>query len=233
MTDYTKAFGSYSCAETAIRVFKFVYGWMAAGLALSGLVAYWFATSGMWKTVMNGPMFLTLAAVEIVLVICLCACVQKIPTYAAYLIYAAYAVLNGMTLSSVFLVYETASIASTFFITAGMFGGIALYGTVTNSDLTKMGSICGMALWGLLLAMLVNMFVGNGFADTVISAVTVIVFAGLTAYDAQKIKGLAEGSAVRDEDEIRKYGILGALTLYLDFVNLFLHILRLIGKIKK
>ena len=141
-----------------------------------------------------------------------------------------YSALNGLTLSVVFLAYELALVQRVFFVTAGMFGGLALWGTFTKDDLSSVGSMCGMALWGLVIAGIVNIFVKSSGLDWILSLAGIAVFTGLTMYDAQKIRRLADLEGAMDETSVRKAGIMGALTLYLDFVNLFLHLLRLMGR---
>lgn len=146
--------------------------------------------------------------------------------------FAAYAALNGLTLSVIFLLYEIASVQRVFFITAGMFGCLAVWGSVTKDDLSSVGSICGMALWGLIIAGLVNLFLGSSRLDWILSLVGVAVFTGLTMFDAQKIKQAAAREALMDAASVHRVGIIGALTLYLDFINLFLYLLRLFGRRK-
>ena len=136
--------------------------------------------------------------------------------------------VNGATLASIFVVYELGTIASAFFTTAATFGVMALFGAVTKRDLTKVGNICIMAVIGLIIAMLVNIFLKSSMFDLIISAVGVLVFTGLTAYDSQKIKELLYGQP--ENDTTIKISIIGALTLYLDFINLFLYILRFFGR---
>ncbi|NAS63388.1 hypothetical protein CVE36_20475, partial [Pseudomonas syringae pv. actinidiae] len=140
-----------------------------------------------------------------------------------------YSALTGLTLSSIFIVYSGESIASTFVITAGMFGAMSLYGYVTKRDLTGMGSMLFMALIGILLATLVNFWLKSEGLQLAITYIGVLVFVGLTAYDTQKLKNIGEELSVDDRDNFRKYSIMGALTLYLDFINLFLMLLRLFG----
>jgi FtsH-binding integral membrane protein len=140
-----------------------------------------------------------------------------------------YSVVNGVVLSSLFLAYTMTSLATTFFVTAGTFGVMAVIGSVTKKDLTKIGSYALMGLIGIIIASVVNIFVGNGIADIVISVIGILIFVGLTAYDAQKIKQMMlEADDVNDETQ--KLAVVGALSLYLDFVNLFLYLLRFFGR---
>jgi len=235
MIDYEKEFGKPDYAigareTTLAATFRYVYGWMSAGLALSGVVAWHTASSGLWQKVLTGPGMLVLVLAELGLVIALGAAIRKISAGVALLMFLAYAALNGLTLSVVFLAYELSLVTRVFFITAGMFGGLALWGTFTKNDLSSIGSVCGMALWGLIVAMVVNMFMRSSGLDWAISFIGILVFTGLTMYDAQKVRQMAASEGRLDTAMARKLGILGALTLYLDFVNLFLYILRFMGR---
>ncbi len=149
----------------------------------------------------------------------------------AHLLFCLYAVIMGAWMTPVLLVYTAASVTKVFLITAGTFGGMAVYGHVSNKDLSTVGRICGIALWGVILASLVNLFMGSSTMDYVISYLAVAIFCGLTMYDVQKFKNLLIGSD-SSNDSVRKIALLGALTLYLDFLNLFLHLLRILGRRK-
>ena len=235
MVDFEKAFDrpGYAVgarATTVAATFKIVYGWMAAGLALSGAIAWYTASSGLWKTVLSGPGFTACLVAELALVFVLSLAIKKLPVAVACLMFVAYAALNGLTLSVVFIAYKLALVQRVFFITAGMFGGLAVWGTVTKGDLSGIGSMCGMALWGLIVAGLVNLFLRSSGMDWILSFAGIVIFTGLTMYDAQKIKNLAAEEKTLDDTAVWKAGMIGALQLYLDFVNLFLHILRFMGK---
>ena len=235
MIDYEKEFGKPGYAvgsrQTQIATtFKIVYGWMCAGLALSGVVAWYTAASGLWQTVLRGPGFMGCIVAELALVFVLSMAINKLPVAVAYLMFLGYAALNGLTLSVVFIAYELALVQKVFFITAGMFGGLALWGTFTKGDLSSIGSVCGMALWGLIIASVVNLFTHSSGLDFVISLAGILIFTGLTMYDAQKVKQMAAAEGTMDSAAIHKVGILGALALYLDFINLFLYILRFFGR---
>lgn len=237
MVDFEKQFerpGSAALAPaTALATtFKLVYGWMGAGLALSGLVAWHTAASGLWQKVLAGPGLFVCIGVELALVFALSLAISKLPAFLAAVMFLAYAAVNGLTLSVVFVAYDLALVQRVFFITAGMFGGLAVWGSVTKGDLSSVGSVCGMALWGLVVAGVVNLFLGSSRLDWVLSLAGILVFSGLTMYDAQKIRRLAAAEGALDGAAVRRLGILGALTLYLDFVNLFLHILRFMGRKK-
>jgi len=241
MIDYEKEFGKPDYQTTGLGLtaqsrvattFKYVYGWMCAGLALSGVVAFYAAASGLTFAIARGPVMLVLMLAEIGLVIALSAAINRISAGAALLMFLGYAALNGLTLSVIFVVFELAVIAKVFFITAGMFGGLAVWGTVTKNDLSSIGSICYMGLWGVILAGLVNVFFRSNGLDFAVTFVAILVFTGLTMYDAQKIRQLASAEGRLDAQSLRKIGVLGALQLYLDFINLFLYILRFMSRRK-
>ncbi len=217
--------------ETSSRLMPVVFNWMAAGLGLTGAVALLAAHSPLGLSLVRNPMLLIgLMIAEVVMVIVVSARYRTMSAVAATGCFLAYSALNGVTLSIVLLAYTGASVASTFFITAGMFGAMALYGTMTKRDLTGLGSFCMMGLWGVILAMVVNFFMHSARIDWMITLAGIIVFVGLTAYDTQKIRVMGEQiGADADEAAFRKVAIMGALALYLDFINLFLHLLRLLG----
>ena len=209
-----------------------VFGWMTAGLALTGAVSYGIAHSSMSEFVLaNQGTYLLLILLELGVVIGLSAAINRLSATVATLGFLLFAVLNGLTLSWIFLAYEPSSIYATFFVTSGTFGGVGLFGWLTKRDLSGIGGLCGMALWGLILATIVNIFWTNSTVSLFISYAGVAIFVGLTAWDIQKIKQLS--FAVEDGDvdtELgKKLAIFGALELYLDFVNLFLYILRIFG----
>ena len=207
-----------------------VFNWMAIGLALTGGVALLTANTGLARTIVATPLFFILVLAELGLVFFLSARIEKIQPATATGLFVGYAVLNGLTLSVIFLAYTSASIASTFFITAGMFGAMAVYGLVTKRDLSAMGSFLFMGLIGIILASIVNIFLKSSALYWTISVIGVLVFVGLTAWDVQKIKNMGEqGIMSQGEGAIRKGAILGALALYLDFINLFLMLLRFFG----
>jgi len=206
-----------------------VYGWMGLALSLTAGVAYYVASTPAAKMVFeNTGLLLVLFLIQLGLVFALSMFLPKLSFISAALIFAAYSILNGITLSGIFLTYTQTSIASAFLVTAGMFICMALYGYFTKTDLSGMGSILTMCLIGLIIGMLVNMFLKSSSFDYIISATGVIVFSLLTAYDLQKIKLLSRSLLASGEDTL-KISILGALTLYLDFINLFLFMLRFMG----
>jgi len=203
-----------------------VYAWMGAGLAITAFMALVTLSSpAIFNAVLgNKLIFYGLIIGELALVFTLSGAINRLSAAAATLIFIAYATLNGITLSVVFLAYTANSITSTFVITSGMFGAMSIYGSMTKRDLTSWGSFLFMGLIGVVIASVVNIFVGSSAVSWVVSGIGVILFTGLTAYDTWKIKEMAAQGT-----EERKPAIIGALTLYLDFINLFLMLLRFTG----
>ena len=220
-------------AETAQRSFLLrVYHWMTLGLALTGIVALYMASKPeMVQTVMTTPgLFFGLLIGELVLVFYLAARVMRMSPGRAMAVFLLYSALNGVTFSVIFLAYTKSTIASAFFVTAGTFAATSLYGYVTKRDLSGMGSFLFMGLIGIIIASIVNMFLGSHGMAMIISYIGVIVFVGLTAYDTQKLKAMAMSQpAGLDAATIRKGSILGALTLYLDFILMFQYLLMIFG----
>jgi hypothetical protein len=218
-----------------VRVNSFiqsVYNWMAVGLGLTGVTAFLVANSPAMMQLIFGNrlLFFGLIIAELVLVFSISAKVGKMTASTATGLFVLYAVLNGLTLSVIFLAYTASSIASTFFICAGTFLACSIYGMMTKRDLTSMGGFLMMGLIGIIIASVVNMFVQSSGMAMVISYIGVLVFVGLTAYDTQKLKNMAMTQPDGlDAAVIRKGAILGALSLYLDFINLFLMLLRIFG----
>ena len=207
-----------------------VFNWMAIGLGLTGVVAFYAAESGLAAQIVASPLFIVMILVELGMVFYLSARVNKIQASTATGLFVGYAVLNGLTLSTIFLAYTRSSIAGTFFITAGMFGAMAVYGLVTKRDLSGLGSFLFMGLVGVIIGSVVNMFMQSSAMSWVISMAGVLVFTGLTAYDVQRIKTIGEqGIMTQGEEMVRKGAIMGALALYLDFINLFIMMLRFFG----
>ena len=210
-----------------------VFSLMFAALIISGISAVWFATESMSSYIINYEGGLTtlgwismIAPIGLVLLIGFG--FQKYSAKFLLGVFLIYSTLTGISLSTIFSVYTTASIASTFFISALTFGVMALTGYTTKTDLTKLGSLLYMGLIGIIIASIVNFFIGSSFMHYIISIIGVLVFTGLTAYDVQKIKNI--GNQVQEGSEsVQKLMIMGALTLYLDFINLFLMMLRLFG----
>ena len=202
-----------------------VFTWMVIGLAITAITSYVaLATDALLSMVLSGAFFV-LIIIELILVFVLSSRVYKMSFASAAVCYAVYAVLNGLTISAILLYFELTTIAAAFGVTAGMFGAMALYGYVTKKDLTTMGSIAIMALFGLIIASIVNLFMRSTGLDIILTYAGVLIFVALTAYDVQRIKALSQANPGMDN-----LAIAGALTLYLDFINLFLKILRLMGR---
>lgn len=219
-------------AETGLRRFmQRVYGWMALGLAVTGACAAYMASDPQMivNLVRMKPLFYGLLIAEFGLVAFLSFAVQRMEASTAKFAFLFYAALTGVTLSVVYLRFTGESIGTTFFLTAGLFGAMSVYGWLTKSDLTTLGSLCLMGLIGILLASLVNFFLRSDRVSWITSCVGVLVFTGLTAYDAQKIKAVYRPGEDGTELETKE-AILGALSLYLDFINLFLELLNLMGR---
>lgn len=206
-----------------------VYRWMGIGLFLTAITAYFVASSDSLVNALasNSILFFGLLIAEFGLVIFLSARIQKMSAEAATAAFIIYSVLNGITLSLLLLIYTGASVASTFFTTALTFSAMSAYGYFTKRDLTTMGSYLQMGLIGLIIASVINIFWANGTMYWIISYVGVLLFVGLTAYDTQKIKKM--GTVVEGVQTTQKMAIMGALMLYLDFINLFLMLLRILG----
>jgi FtsH-binding integral membrane protein len=210
-----------------------VYGWMMAGLMVTGIIALLtINTPALLELVFSSRWtFLGLVFAQLGLVIWLSARVEKMSASTATIVFVAYSALTGLTLSMVFLLYTAASLATTFFVTAGTFGAMSAYGYVTKRDLTKMGSFLMMGLIGMILASVVNLFLNNETVYWIATYVGILIFVGLTAYDTQKIKQMSV-AALQGEETEQKGAIMGALRLYLDFINLFLLLLRVMGSRK-
>lgn len=235
MIDFEKQFGNLESPATTRQsavatTFKLVYGWMCAALALSGVIAWYTAESGLCLRILQNRGMMILCILELALVFGLSAAIRKLSLFAAYAMFFAYAAVNGLTLSVVFVAFEAELVQKVFFVTAGMFGGLALWGTFTKGNLSSIGHVCGMALWGLLIALVVNMIWPSSGLDTLITFAGIAIFSGLTMYDANKIKLMAAEEAQLDGETLHKVSIMGALTLYLDFVNLFLYLLRFFSR---
>ena len=206
--------GTYESKVAQNALMRSVYTWMTLALAITGLTAMYMAKSMTILNIMsqNSMMFWGILIAEVVLVMYMTARINKISL-----------------MSILFLVYTMSSIATTFFVTAGTFGAMAIFGYVTKKDLTRIGNLCIMGVIGIIIASLVNIFLHNSMMDMIISYVGVLLFVGLTAYDAQKIKHLLSGDDIEVNESTQKIALLGALTLYLDFINLFIYLLRILG----
>ncbi len=210
---------------------KKVYVWMTLALVITGMTSWLVASSpAILATLLtNRILFFGMIIAEFGLVIWLTAGIRKMSLTTATLLFILYSVVNGVTMASIFIIYTMESIATTFFITAGTFGAMSLVGYKTSKDLSGMGRYLFMALIGLIIATIVNIFVGSSMMAMIISYVGVLVFVGLTAYDTQKIKEMFMFADEYNPD-VQKYAVLGSLTLYLDFINLFLYLLRIFGR---
>lgn len=221
---------SYAPSVSFPVLMRKVYTWMALAMVITGITAYGVASSPYFLELLftNRMVFWGMIIAELALVFGISGMINRISLTAATLMFIAYSVINGATLSSIFLLYTMESIGSVFFITAGTFGAMALIGYTTKKDLTTMGKYLFMALIGLVIATFVNMFVGSSGLQMIVSYIGVLIFVGLTAYDSQKIKMMLMTRDSADESA-QKLALLGSLTLYLDFINLFLYLLRIFG----
>lgn len=219
----------YLFSESLSTYMTKIYGWMALALTLSGIVAFYTSTNTtlMTRIYHNPGVLIALVIGQLALVFLISAGIRRISTPAATAAFIVYSVLNGFTLSYIFILYASATIFTAFFITSGTFAVVSLYGLTTKKDLTKLGSLLFMALIGIIIASVVNMFFASSAMTMIISYIAVLVFVGLTAYDTQKLKHYyyeANGSEIT-----KNLAIFGALMLYLDFINLFLNILRILN----
>jgi len=232
---------SAAAIDAGLRAYMLrVYNYMAAGVALTGVVAYFtfnaavqtnaagqLVLTSFGQTIYGGPLMIVLFVATLGLVFFMSFRISHLQPSTALGLFMLYAGLLGLMLSSIFLTYTGASITRTFFISAASFGALSLYGYTTQRDLSPIGSFLIMGLFGLILAMIVNIFLKSSGLDFAISAIGVLIFAGLTAWDTQKIKEMYD---VNDDGTIAgRKAVMGALTLYLDFINLFLFMLRFLG----
>ena len=225
---------THSRAEVTNAFLRSVYNWMAIGLGVTAVVAWGVAANidviagavglGGFKT-----LFIVAMVAQLGLVFFLSARINKLSGQTATGLFIGYSALTGFTLSGLLLAYTQTSVVTAFLTTTGMFGAISLYGLTTKRDLASLGSFCMMGLFGLIIAMVVNIFVGSSMLAFGISAIGVLIFVGLTAYDTQFLKEMGENIPQDDATAVRRGVIMGALKLYLDFINLFIMLLRLIG----
>lgn len=218
----------HSIAQTMSAVMKQVYMKMFLALLVTGFVSMWAAGSEMFLTTLftNSWGIWVLMGVEVLLVIAISGAINKLSSAMATALFFLFAIVNGLSLAPIFLIYTGESIASTFFITAATFGAMSLYGYFTKSDLSKFGSIMVMALIGLIICSIVNIFMKSETMYWIISGAGVLIFVGLTAWDTQKIKQMALTMPNATDGRL---ATIGALSLYLDFINLFLYLLRFLG----
>ncbi len=204
-----------------------IYSYMAGGLAATGAVAYYAASSGLYLKIAGTPLIWVVLLAPLAMVLFLSFRIQKMSLATAQVTYWIYAATMGLSLSGIFLLYTGESIARVFFITGGTFGAMSLYGYTTKTDLTRFASFLYMGLIGVIIASVVNFWMKSSALQWAVSVMGVIVFVGLTAYDTQKLKALYV--AGEEGESLGKKTVMGALTLYLDFINLFLMLLRLFG----
>ena len=220
----------YAMSTAFPALMRKVFVWMTLALAITGLTAYGVATSpAILSLIFSSKVtFFGLIIAEFALVFAISGAINRLSLSTATLLFILYSVINGATLSSIFFAFSVATIGKVFFITAGTFGAMALVGYTTKTDLTSMGKLLFMALLGIIIASVVNMFVASSGLDLILSYVGVLVFVGLTAYDTQKIKQMCQAAPDAGESA-QKLALIGALSLYLDFINLFLYLLRIFG----
>lgn len=241
MNQYPSMHRSVAKPEVVNAFMRGVYGWMSAGLLLTAFVSFLTLNTPMLQQLVFNidpatnmvvgisGLVMVLMLAEIGLVFFLAARIASMSAATATGLFMLYSGLNGLTLTPILMAYTAESVATTFMITAGMFGAMSVYGMVTKKDLTNWGSLLMMGVIGLVIAMVVNMFMQSSAMSFAISVVGVIIFLGLTAYDTQKLKTMGEMMPEGDATAIRRGTIMGALTLYLDFINLFIMLLSLFG----
>lgn len=230
MENFSTSTSQAMTQEKVSSLFKNMYMQMASALALTGVTAFVLSESASFMTylIYNPWLWWVCMLAEVGVVVYLSARVMKMSTNMATLMFVLYSMLTGVTLSTIFIVYQMDTIATTFFVTAGTFFAMSLIGYFTKTDLTKMGSILRMLLIGLIIATVVNIFVASSALYWITTYVGIIIFVGLIAYDTQKIKDIFYKHGAADESGY-KLALMGALTLYLDFINLFLYLLRFFG----
>ena len=211
-----------------------VYLWMTLALVMTAMTAYIVMGSEdlLFSIISSKPLFIGILVAEFIVVVATTAAIRSLSFPVAGLLFALYSILNGVTMSVVLFAYTTESVAATFFVTAGTFGAMSLFGFVVKRDLSAVGRFLIMALFGLIIASLVNMFMESGPLATLLNYAGVLIFCGLTAYDTQKMKGILMQCESETDDSAQKIALLCSLNLYLDFVNLFLYLLRFMGKRK-
>jgi Integral membrane protein, interacts with FtsH len=221
---------SYATAPLVSKVMRKTFGWMTMCLLITALTALGVVNTPFFYQLISTGTFWILLVAELILVFVLSARVHKMSLATAATLLIIYSILNGATLSIIFWAYSIGSIAKAFFITTGMFAVMAFIGATTRRDLTKMGSFLLMALIGLIIATLVNIFLHSSGLDWIISIVGVLLFTGLTAYDVQRVKRLALENDLYDDTQMGRLAVISALSLYLDFINLFLYLLRFFNR---
>ena len=222
----------YTTTQVATNTFiRGVYLWMSIGLMITGYISYMVSSSPTLISIFlqNQLLFFGIIIGELVLVVTISGAISRLSANVATALFILYSGLNGITLSTIFLIYTQTSIMKTFFICSGMFGAMSIYGYTTSKDLSSWGSFLFMGLIGVIIASIINMFFHSTQMEFVISVIGILVFVGLTAYDTQKLKLMGQNAPLDRKSTLQKGTILGALTLYLDFINLFLLLLRFLG----
>lgn len=233
MTDLRDSTQSSAGIQSTANVFmQHVYTWMTVALGITAVAAYITSTNMTILRFFHGSFIMSILLIVAIfgLVFYLSSSMHKLSATTATVLFAVYAALMGIFLGPILLIYTSASITQAFVVTAGMFGAMSIYGTVTKRDLTGMGAFLTMGLFGLIIAMVVNIFLKSSALEFGISFIGVIIFVGLTAYDTQKIRQMADDAPLDDTTAVRRGALLGALTLYLDFINIFLMLLRLLNR---
>ena len=230
--NYVQDYGATKSAAAVL--FRHVYLWMTLALAITGLTALTVYNSpGLTSLIFSSNVtFFGLLIAEVILVLVMTSAINRLSFTVATLLFILYSVVNGATMSVYLLAYTEESVASTFFITAGTFGVMSAYGSLTKRDLSSWGNLLTMALIGLLICLVVNIFWSNSIFNLIISCIGVLLFTALTAYDSQKIKQMLQAHATEVNDSTQKMALIGALSIYLDFINLFIYLLNLLGKRK-
>lgn len=231
MPSFTNSFPRTGALAALGAYMRQVYTWMAVGLAVTGVVAYATAGSPAFRQMILGNTIslILLVVAQFGLVIALSAAIHKMSAPLATGLFLLYSALTGLTVSSIFIVYPIARIGAAFFSSAGAFLAMSIYGSITKRDLTSLGSFLFMGLIGIIIAMIINIFLHNSMMSFIICCLGVLIFTGLTAYDTQKLRAFGEQAPLDNPEAMRRGSILGALTLYLDFINIFLMMLQLFG----
>jgi hypothetical protein len=235
MANFNTAPSSTARAEALNAFMRGVYSWMGLGLGITALAAYGMVSSPALMETLQGNqlLFWGLIIGELLLVVAISGGISKMSANTATGLFLLYSGLNGVTISVILMVFTATSIVSTFVVCAGMFAAMSIYGLTTKKDLTSWGSFLFMGLIGIILASVVNIFLQSSAMHFVISGIGILVFVGLTAYDTQKLKHMGESAPMDDGTAVRRGTILGALTLYLDFINLFLMLLQFFGQMRE
>lgn len=230
-TPYEERYARLERSGAFAALLRDVYTWMTLALIITAMAAFYVSKQLDWMQTLaeSRLLFWGLLIAELALVIILSARVHKLSFPVAGALFGAYALLNGVTFSFLFLAYDATVITKTFLVTAGTFAGMSLVGYFTRRDLSTLGRLLLMAVIGLIVALLVNVFVGSSLLDLVISYVGVLIFAGLTAYDTQKIKMYLVMYGTERNETTMKIALMGSLSLYLDFINMFIYLLRIFG----